>query len=120
MRVRSSSCRLCIQEMVECFVGGLVRSQVPLDNICQRPPTSGHAISAGAKEEEELHMRRLLIVLVVATTFVTLGAGSALADGPLATTDGSSAQFITSNNSFNNCDSDADGYWVYVSGHLQG
>lgn len=65
-------------------------------------------------------MRRSLAAIVAAVTFTTLGAGSALADGPVASTDGSSAQYITSNNSFINCDTDADGDWIYVSWRIQG
>lgn len=65
-------------------------------------------------------MKRLLTVLVAAMTLVTLGAGKALADGPIATTDGSSAQYLTSGNKFKNCDTDADGDWVYVKWHLSG
>jgi hypothetical protein len=63
-------------------------------------------------------MRRLLIVMVAMTTFITLGSPAALADGPVAGTDGSTAVYVTSNNSFRNCDTDPDGDWVYVSWHL--
>ncbi|MFT4009483.1 MAG: hypothetical protein QM655_05510 [Nocardioidaceae bacterium] len=62
-------------------------------------------------------MKRVLVFLA-AVLLLFFGSGSAFAaSGPTATTDGSSAQFIDTTahpNSFEVCDTDSDGDWVYV------
>lgn len=67
-------------------------------------------------------MKRLLTFGAAAVLFTVLGSGTAFAgtNGPLVTTDGSSAKFFHDGDYFHICDTDADGDSVYVSFHYSG
>lgn len=67
-------------------------------------------------------MRRFLVVLISTSLFIALGMGVATAgtNGPVASTDGSSAQFFHSGDKFKICDIDSDGDSVYVQFHYEG
>lgn len=71
-------------------------------------------------------MKKIGFILMSAAAMILWGASPAFAgtNGPLATTDGSSAQFFhtsaNGNEYFRICDTDADGDSVYVSFNYSG
>lgn len=67
-------------------------------------------------------MKRLLAVVTTVLMFTFLGSGTAFAgsNGPIVSTDGSTAKFFADGDYFHICDTDADGDSVYVSFHYSG
>jgi len=67
-------------------------------------------------------MKKLLAVVTAVLMFTFLGSGTAFGgtNGPLVTTDGSTARWFADGDYFHICDTDSDGDSVYVSFHYSG
>ncbi|HEY0167274.1 MAG TPA: hypothetical protein VGB75_09540 [Jatrophihabitans sp.] len=67
-------------------------------------------------------MRKLVTVVIAALLFLSLGASPAFAgtNGPIVSTDGSTAKFFADGDYFHICDTDSDGDSVYVSFYYSG
>lgn len=68
-------------------------------------------------------MKRSILALPIAlffALFVGTPAAFAGSNGPVASTDGSTAQWMHQYDYFNICDTDADGDWVYVEFYYSG
>jgi hypothetical protein len=67
-------------------------------------------------------MRRTVAVVSAAILFTGLSTGTSWAgsNGPIASTDGSTAQFFHDGDNFKICDTDSDGDSVYVSFNYSG
>jgi hypothetical protein len=69
-----------------------------------------------------LQMRRVITVVSAVVLFLGVGTGIASAgtNGPIASTGGSTAQFLHSGDIFRICDTNSDGNSVYVKFHYSG
>ena len=67
-------------------------------------------------------LRRVVVLIAVSSALFMTGTSGAWAgtNGPLVTTDGSSAKFIANGDKFQICDTDSDGDQAYVKFHYAG